>query len=52
MKKEIKNKKDLFRQDTYPVTKSLNKLDPRDLAPEKMAHANELLRKLKTPLPK
>jgi hypothetical protein len=34
------------------VSEKLNKLKGKVLAPKKLADANDLLRKLKTPLPK
>ncbi len=37
---------------TYTIDENLNKLKGKVLAPKKLAEANELLRKLKTPLPK
>ncbi len=53
MKKLIKVKSDLFQQETtYTVSKELNKLKGKNLAPKKLEEANKLLRKLKTPLPK
>jgi hypothetical protein len=53
MKKVIKFKSDLFKQEiTFTVSEDLNKLKGKVLAPKKLAEANELLRKLKTPLPK
>ena len=53
MKKSIKNKSDLIPQEiTYTVSADLNKLKGKNLAPKKLKEANELLRKLKTPLPK
>jgi hypothetical protein len=53
MKKVIKVKSDLFQQETtYTVSKELNKLKGKNLAPKKLEEANKLLRKLKTPLPK
>jgi len=53
MKKVVKVKSDLFhRETTYTVSKELNKLKGKNLAPKKLEEANKLLRKLKTPLPK
>jgi hypothetical protein len=53
MKKIIKQKSDLFKKEiTYTVDGNLNKLKGKVLAPKKLAEANELLKKLKTPLPK
>jgi hypothetical protein len=53
MKKETKYKGGLFDQKiTYTVDENLNKLKGKNLAPKKLAEVNELLRKLKTPLPK
>jgi len=53
MKKVFKSKSDLFNQVvTYTVDENLNKLKGKVLAPKKLAEANKLLRKLKTPLPK
>lgn len=53
MKKVAKIKGDLFsKRITYSVNKNLNNLQGKDLAPKKTKAVNELLRKLKTPLPK
>jgi len=53
MKKVIKHKSELFGQEiTFTVNEKLNKLKGKVLAPKKLADANKLLRKLKTPLPK
>ncbi|MBO9204522.1 MULTISPECIES: hypothetical protein [Niastella] len=53
MKKSFQKKSDLFNQVfTYTIDENLNKLKGKVLAPKKLAEANELLRKLKTPLPK
>jgi hypothetical protein len=53
MKKVIKGKGGLPKQEViYTIDKDLNKLKGKNLAPKKLAEANELLRKLKTPLPK
>ncbi|MBS1665445.1 MAG: hypothetical protein JST68_30670 [Bacteroidetes bacterium] len=53
MKKIIKHKSDLTKKEiTFTVSEKLNKLDGKVLAPGKLAAANKLLRKLKTPLPK
>lgn len=52
MKKKIKQKSDLFKKEiTYTVDENLNKLKGKVLAPKKLAEANKLLKKLKTPLP-
>ena len=53
MKKVIKQKIALRPQEiTYTVDENLNKLKGKNLAPKKLEEANQLLRKLKTPLPK
>jgi len=53
MKRVIKHKSELFDKEiTFTVNEKLNKLKGRVLAPKKLAEANKLLRKLKTPLPK
>jgi hypothetical protein len=53
MKKVIKFKSDLFEQEvTLTISDKLNKLKGKVHAPEKLAEANEFLRKIKTPLPK
>jgi hypothetical protein len=53
MKKVIKHKSELFGQEvTFTIDENLNKLKGKVLAPKKLAEANELLRKLKTALPK
>jgi hypothetical protein len=53
MKKVIKYKSDLFNQEiTFTVSEELNRLKGKNHSPKKLAEANELLRKLKTPLPK
>lgn len=53
MKKVIKHKSELVGQEiTFTVSENLNKLKGKILAPKKLADANKLLRKLKTPLPK
>ena len=53
MKKIIKHKSDLSKKEiTFIVDENLNKLKGKVLAPKKLADANNLLRKLKTPLPK
>ena len=53
MKKVVKHKSVLFKKEiTYVVDEKLNELKGKILAPKKLAEANELLRKLKTPLPK
>ncbi len=53
MKKAIKHKSELAgREITFTVSEKLNKLKGKIQAPQKLADANKLLRKLKTPLPK
>jgi hypothetical protein len=53
MKRVTKYKSELFGQEvTFTVSDKLNKLKGKVLAPKKLADANKLLRKLKTPLPK
>jgi len=53
MKHAIKHKSELVgREITFTVSKKLNELQGKVLAPKKLADANKLLRKLKTPLPK
>lgn len=53
MKKAIKHKSELAgREITFTVSEKLNKLKGKVQAPKKLAEANKLLRKLKTPLPK
>jgi hypothetical protein len=53
MKRVIKHKSASARKEiTYVVDEKLNRLKGKILAPKKLAEANELLRKLKTPLPK
>jgi len=53
MKKAIKHKGVLSKQEiTFTVSEKLNRLEGKVLAPKKLAEANKLLRKLKTPLPK
>jgi hypothetical protein len=53
MNKTFKKKSDLFNQVfTYTVSEELNKLKGKNLAPKKLAEANEFLRKVKPPLPK
>jgi hypothetical protein len=52
MEKVIKHKSDLFNQEiTFTVSEDLNRLKGKNLAPKSLAGANELLRKLKGPLP-
>jgi hypothetical protein len=52
MKKVIKHKSELFGKEiTYTVSEELNKLKGKNLAPRKLAEANEIVRKIKT-LPK
>ena len=53
MKQRSKHKSELAGQEvTFTVSEKLNKLKGKVLAPRKLADANKLLRKLKTPLPK
>jgi hypothetical protein len=53
MKKVIKYKSSLSRQEiTLTVDENLNKLKGKILAPKKLADANQLLRNLKSPLPR
>ena len=53
MKKVYKRKSDLSNKEiTYTIDENLNKLKGKILAPKKLAEANKLLKKLKTPLPK
>lgn len=53
MKQAPKYKSELTGQEvTFTVSEKLNKLKGKVLAPKKLADANDLLRKLKTPLPK
>jgi len=53
MKKVIKHKSEFSQQEiTFTITEKLSKLEGKILAPKKLAEANRLLRKLKTPLPK
>jgi hypothetical protein len=53
MKKVIKYKSALSKQEiTLTVDENLNKLKGKVLAPKKLADANKLLRKSKTPLPR
>jgi len=53
MKRSTKYKSELTGQEvTFTVSEKLNKLKGKVLAPKKLADANKLLRKLKTPLPK
>lgn len=52
MKKVIKYKSGLSKQEiTFTVDEKLNRLKGKVLAPKKLADANKLLRKLKSPLP-
>ncbi|WP_431209677.1 hypothetical protein ACQ86N_26505 [Puia sp. P3] len=52
MKKVIKHKSELTGAEVnFTVSEKLNKLSGKVLAPKKLADANKLLRKLKTPLP-
>jgi hypothetical protein len=53
MKKAIKHKRGLLSQEiTYTVDKNMDKLMSKNHAPKKLEEANQLLRNLKTPLPK
>jgi hypothetical protein len=53
VKRAIKHKSELAGGEiTFTVSEKLNKLKGKVLAPRKLADANKLLRKLKTPLPK
>lgn len=53
MEQVTKFKSELTGQEmTFTVSEKLNKLKGKVLAPKKLADANDLLRKLKTPLPK
>lgn len=53
MKKPVNPISELFEKKiTYTVSEELNKLQGKNLAPKKLAEANELLRKMKGPLPK
>lgn len=53
MKKVIKHTSWVSGQEvTYTVSEELSKLNGKVDAPKKLAEVNELLRKLKTPLPK
>jgi hypothetical protein len=53
MKKVIKEISWVSGQEvTYTVSEELSKLNGKVYAPKKLAEVNELLRKLKTPLPK
>jgi len=53
MKKTITYKSELFQQEvTVTVSEELNKLKGKIRATKQLQRANELLRKLKTPLPK
>jgi hypothetical protein len=53
MKQVIKHKSELGGRDiTFTISEKLNKLKGKVLAPKKLADANKLLRKLKTPLSK
>ena len=52
MKQATKYKSELTGQEvTFTVSEKLNKLKGKVLAPKKLADANDLLRKVKTPLP-
>ena len=53
MKKVIKHQSELAGKEiTFTVSEKLNQLQGRVLAPKKLAEANQILRNLKTPLPK
>ncbi|HVU83225.1 MAG TPA: hypothetical protein VHC50_00200 [Puia sp.] len=53
MKRAIKHRSEMMGKEiTFTVSEKLNKLKGKVLAPKKLAEANKLLRKLKTPLPK
>lgn len=53
MKKPFRIKRSLFKQEmNYTISEELNKLKGKVFAPKKLAEANEMLSKLKTPLPK
>ena len=53
MKRVTKYKSELTGQEiTFTVSEKLNKLKGKAHAPKKLAEVNELLRNLKTPLPK
>jgi hypothetical protein len=53
MQQQEKFKSELTGQEvTFTVSEKLNQLKGKDLAPRKLAETNELLRKLKTPLPR
>jgi hypothetical protein len=53
MKKSVKHKRGLLSQEiTYTVDENMDKLKGKNLAPKKLEEANQLLRNLKTPLPK
>jgi len=53
MKKPFRIKRSLFKLEmTYTVSEELNKLKGKVFAPKKLAEANEMLSRLKTPLPK
>ncbi|HVU58665.1 MAG TPA: hypothetical protein VHD83_26580 [Puia sp.] len=53
MKKTTNHKSELMGKEiTFTVSEELNKLQGKVLAQKKLAEANKLLRKLKTPLPK
>lgn len=52
MKKVITYKSNLSKQElTFTIDEKLNKLKGKVLAPKKLAEANKILRKLKSPLP-
>ncbi len=53
MKSSIKYDKATSKPEvTYIVDENLNRLKGKNLAPKKLEEANELLRKLKSPLPR
>jgi hypothetical protein len=53
MKKVIKYRSSLSKQEiTFTIDESLNQLKGKDLAPKKLAEANQFLRTIKSPLPK
>ncbi|MEP7259009.1 MAG: hypothetical protein ABI687_11480 [Flavitalea sp.] len=52
MKKVVKYKSALSKKElTFTIDENLNKLKGKSLAPKKLAEANDLLAKLKSPLP-
>jgi hypothetical protein len=51
--KVIKYKSSLSKEEiTFTIDENLNKLKGRELAPKKLAEANRILGKLKSPLPR